>query len=503
MQSTISQSIRSGLMWNFGGRIVIRIMSLGVGIRMARILTREEFGIVAVEMVVWQMIALLGQMGLAAKLIHQQENVPEYANATFWLNIFVNTAIAVFAVAVAPLAAGFYDNPASQPIIYILAAGFVLSAIGNTHSTLLQKRMAFKALSILDIWLTLLKILVAVGMVLSGFGFWSLILPELFNRPVRIIALWKLEPWRPRLKLGLEYWRDIFGFGKYVFGTTIIRYLNINGDYLIIGKVLGTAPLGLYKFGYGLANWPIENIVWVFGRVMFPAFAHLQNDIKEMQRLYLKIAETLSILSFPLLLGLAAVADLLIPAVYGEKWRPAVLPLKIIITFMTVRSIATLGGQILQALGVPEREFKLNAFQVVPLLSAVLIGSRFGIVGVATGMSLVLSVFGIWFIAITNKAMNLPSKHLFKAVIPALVSSGVLWMAVFLYLRLSATMQFGTLLALITGVSIGAAAYVVCMLVFFNQTSKRFIVQCRQVFGSIGLSKRLGRMRMQKSKSFI
>jgi len=272
---------------------------------MARMLTPGDFGIVAVAMVVWEMIALLGQIGLAAKLIHQQENVPEYANATFWLNLFVNTGIAVFAVAVAPLAARFYNNPDSQAIIQILAAGFVLSAIGNTHSTLLQKRMAFKALSILDIGLTLLKILVAVGMVLSGFGFWSLILPELFNRPVRIVALWRLEPWRPRLKLGLEYWRDIFGFGKYVFGTTIIRYLNINGDYLIIGKVLGAAPLGLYKFGYGLANWPIENIVWVFGRVMFPAFAHLQNDIKEMQRLYLRIAEMLSILSFPLLLGLA------------------------------------------------------------------------------------------------------------------------------------------------------------------------------------------------------
>jgi len=192
----------------------------------------------------------------------------------------------------------------------------------------------------------------------------------------------------------------------------------------------------------------------------------------------------------------------LIPAVYVEKWRPAVLPLKIIIAFTTVRSIGTLGGQILQALGVPEKEFKLNAFQVVPLLSAVLIGSRFGIVGVAAGMSLVLSVFGVWFISITNKAMNLSIKHLFKAVTPALVSSGVLWMVVFLYLRLSATMQFGILLTLITAVSIGAAAYMVCMLVFFNQTSKRFISQCRQVFASTGLSKRLGRMKLQNSKSF-
>ena len=499
MQNTLSQSIRSGLLWNFGGRIIVRILSLGVGILMARILTPEDFGIVAVAMVVWEMIALLGQMGLAAKLIHQQENVPEYANATFWLNIFVNTAIAVFAVAVAPLAAGFYNNPASQPIIQILAAGFILSAVGNTHSTLLQKSMAFKALSILDIGLTLLKNLLAVGMVLGGFGFWSLILPELFIRPVRIIALWRLEPWRPRFSLGLGYWRDIFGFGKFVFGTTLVRYLNINGDFLIIGKVLGTASLGLYKFGYGMANWPIENIVWVFGKVMFPAFAHLQNDIKEMQRLYLKITETLTIIAFPLLIGLMATADLVIPAVYGEKWRPAVLPLKIIVAFTTVRTIATLGGQILLALGLPGKEFKMNAYQVIPLLSAVLVGSRFGIVGVAAGMSLVLSGFAIWFIFITNRAMDLKMKNLFKAVTPALVSSGIMWLVIFLILRLTAGMQVDELWEILSAVFGGAATYTLCMLIFFRVASKRFIGQFYEIFAHRSRSARIGRLRLQKS----
>ena len=469
---------------------------------MARILTPEDFGIVALALIVWQMIALLGQMGLAAKLIQQQENVPEYANATFWLNIMVNMAIAIFAAVVSPLAADFYDNPASKLIIQILAVGFVLSAIGNTHSTLLQKRMAFKTLSILDIGLTILTNLIAVVMVLSGCGFWSLILPELFMRPARIIALWRLESWRPRFNLGLQYWKDIFGFGKFVFGTTIIRYLNINGDYLIIGKVLGAASLGLYRFGYGLANWPIENIVWVFGRVMFPAFSKLQNDIKLMQQVYLKITETISIVIFPCLFGLASVADFLIPAVYGEKWRPAVLPLKIIIAFTSVRSIATIGGQVLMALGLPEKEFKMNICQVIPLLGAVLIGSRFGIVGVAAGMSLVLSAFGIWFIMIVNKALNLPIKKLIKTVVPALVSSCALWVAVSQFLRLVEAMQYGALFISLIGIFIGALAYILSMLIFFRETSKRFIDQCRKVYASRGLSTRLDRKGLQKSKSF-
>ena len=502
VQRPLTESIRSGLIWNFGSQISIRVLSLGVGILMARMLTPKDFGVVAVALVVWEMIALLGQIGLGAKLIQQPTNVPEYANATFWLNTLMNIFLAALAVAVAPLAAGFYDNPAVEPIIQVLAAGFVLSAFGNTHFTLLQKKMAFKSLSILDVSLTFSKIAFAVAMVLSGFGFWSLILPELLIKPFRAIALWKLEPWRPKLNLGHEHWRNIFKFGKFVLGTTIVRYLNINGDFLIIGKVLGATALGLYKFGYGLANWPIENIVWIFSRVMFPAFAHLQSDIKEMQRLYLKVAEILSIVSFPFLIGLLSIADLLIPAVYGEKWRPAVLPLKIIIAFTTVRSIATLGGQVLLALGQPGKEFKMNACQVLPLLAAVYFGSRFGIAGVAAGMSLVLSGFAIWFIVLTNKAMGLPIKHLALSITPALVSSGVMYVVVSQFLRLTVEAQIGVYFVLSISVCLGAASYVLCMLVCFREPSWRFVGQCRQILSSIGFSNRLGRLRLFKSKSF-
>jgi ABC-type tungstate transport system substrate-binding protein len=122
---------------------------------------------------------------------------------------------------------------------------------------------------------------------------------------------------------------------------------------------------------------------------------------------------------------------------------------------------------------------------------------------VAAGMSVVLSGFAIWFLAITNKAIDLPIKHLVKAVIPALASSGVMYLALFLFLRWTATTQFGTYGILSTSVCLGAAVYVLCMLIFFLETSKRFISQCRQTFASIGLSSRLGRMRLQKPKPIL
>ena len=111
----------------------------------------------------------------------------------------------------------------------------------------------------------------------------------------------------------------------------------------------------------------------------------------------------------------------------------------------------------------------MNAWQVIPLLAAVFIGSRFGIVGVAAGMSLVLSGFAIWFIVITNKALDLPIMSLFRAVMPALVSSGVMYVVVSQFMRLAAQMQLGAPWVLSIGVCIGAATYVLCMLICFRR----------------------------------
>ena len=444
-------------------------------------------------MVIWEMIALLGALGLGSKLIQQQDDVDEYANATFWLNVATAAAIAFIAVMIAPFAAAFYQNPVAERIIQVLAVGFILSAIGNTHATLMSKQMAFKTLSIVDVGLIVLKDVIAIGMVLGGYGFWSLVLPDLFVRPVRIAALWKLVPWRPQLRLGLEYWHDIFSFGKFVLGTTLLRYLNINGDYVVIGKVMGAASLGLYKFAYNLANWPVQNIAWVCSRVTFPAFAQIQNDTKAIQRLYLKFAETLSIVAFPCLTGLLAVSDLLVPLVYGEKWRPAILPLKIIIAFTTVRSVATIGGQILLALNLPSREFKMNAYQILPLFTAVLVGAQFGISGVAAGMSVVLSLFAIRFIAITNQAIGLSMRELIRSVMPALVSSGGMWLLVEIILRTASGNHIGPLGSIICGVAGGAVGYVLCMLIFFKETSSRFISRCTALLVSTGVTARFRR----------
>ena len=428
MGDKTSERLKTGIFWNFIGKFSGKFLSFATNIVLARILMPEDFGKVAVAMVVWEVITVFGEMGLSAKLIHQQDELHEHATAAFWMNILIALVIGLAALAISPLAVRFYHQPMIKSIIAVLALGNMITAFGATHSTLLTKKMAFKQLSLLIISLAIIRSAISIILVTNGFGIWSLVLPQLLTAPLRVAAVWIMEPWRPEMRLYSAYWKSLFHFGKFVFGTTMIHYININGDYMVIGKILGASALGLYQHAYTIANWPISNLVWVSGRLLFPAFSRLQNNLAEFRSLYLRAIETMSILAFPVLTGLILVAGDLIPLVYGEKWRPSVVPLKLILLFAFVRTVGSIGGKVLMAVGKPQKEFRFNAAQAIPLIIAILVGSKFGITGVAAGMSLVLASFGVVFVRVASSAIGLTMGSVGRAIWPASSCSFLMWL---------------------------------------------------------------------------
>jgi len=473
--SGLGAEVRSGTIWIFTTHFSGKLLSLGVGVVLARMLSPEDFGTVAIAMVVWQFIQVFGATGIGSKLIHQQELINEYATASFWLNVLVALALALAAVAVAPLAALFYESPLVTPVIWVLALCLVIGSIGSTHGTLLTKQMSFKSLSVISLGESVLSSLIALIMVLSGFGVWSLVLPGLFVTPFRVVALWLLNPWRPTCTLGLEYWRDIYSFGRYVLGTSVLRFINLRTDQLVIGKSLGTEALGLYSFGYSLANWPVENIVWVASRVTFPAFAKLQRDLDEMRRFYMKTIELISLVAFPCLVGLIVVADELIPLVYGAKWAGAIIPLKLILAFTLVRSIASPGGQLLMALGKPRKEFNFSLIQVVPLLVAVLVGTQFGINGIAAGVALVLTTFAIVFLRVCTREIRLPFSAIIRSILPAAACAGIMAVCVEILGVGLAAFGYDEKVVLVGSVFFGALVYSASLWLLFRRNVERAI----------------------------
>jgi len=368
--SQVGEELRRGALWSTISRFATRFILFGTTIVLARVLSPSDFGIVALGMVVWSLAGLFADLGVSASLIQAKDHIEEQANASFWLNLFIGGGLTLLTFWVAPLVGRFYDNDLVVPILRVQGLSFMLNGFATVQSVLLTKKMAFKELARVEIITGFSERILALVLAFTGFAAWSLVVPSIFIIPIRTFLLWRTSSFRPRLDLGHEQWSRIFHFGKHVFATTLLRYININGDYFVIGKVMGSAPLGIYTFAYNLANWPIENIVWVINKISFPAFAKLQEAPEELRRIYRQIIQSVSLLAFPIMMGMFAVADQLVIQIYGSKWQEGILPLKIIIGFMLIRTIASPGGGVLMALGKPKIEFHFNLVQLPLLLTA-------------------------------------------------------------------------------------------------------------------------------------
>jgi O-antigen/teichoic acid export membrane protein len=419
----ITSRAKEGAFWTLIQQVVLRAFSFITSIVLARLLLPEHFGIVGIALVAWEIIRLFGNLGIGAKLIYQQSEVEKYAASAFWLNIIISLALAIITAAVAPYVASFYNNDLVRPILMLFSLAFVIHSFGSTHLALLNKELAFKKIVLIEIILTLLSKSFAIGMAFTGFGVWSLVVPEVIASPFRVIALWIVNPWRPGFRLNIKYWKDIFRFGFNYLGADLTRYLNINGDYMIIGKMLGERSLGLYTFAYNLANLPFDNIVGVMAKVAFPTFSKLQNDIRRFQTVFLRMTKITSLVSFPLLVELFVLADLIVPLVYGNKWRESIVPLQIIAGFVLFRVFSSPSGQVLFALGRPDLLFRFNLIQAPFLLGGVFIGSRYGIEGAALGMSGVLMIGSLFLVYISTRPLALSLRDVLGMVLPALASS--------------------------------------------------------------------------------
>jgi O-antigen/teichoic acid export membrane protein len=417
----VREELRRGALWSTISRFATRFILFGTTIVLARVLSPSDFGIVALGMVVWSLASLFADLGVSASLIQAKDNIEEQANASFWLNLFIGAGLSLLTFAIAPLVGKFYDNALVAPILQVQGLSFMLNGFATVQSVLLTKKMAFKELAHVEIVTGFTERILALILAFTGFAAWSLVIPSIFIIPIRTFMLWRLSTFRPQWHFGREQWSRIFHFGKHVFATTLLRYININGDYFVIGKVMGSTPLGIYTFAYNLANWPIENIVWVINKISFPAFAKLQEAPDELRRIYRQIIQSVSMLAFPIMMGMFAVADQLVVQIYGSKWQEGILPLKIIIGFMLVRTIASPGGGVLMALGKPKIEFHFNLVQLPLLLTAIVIGARYGIVGVAWGMAGVLGSMGFLFIRIAQSSIHLDWRDFYQDIKPAVV----------------------------------------------------------------------------------
>lgn len=379
----ITEKATRGAGWNyltFGSTKILTLVTLSI---LARLLPPEDFGLVALATLTMDYLAVISDLGFGAAVIQRKGNIKEAANIAFTINLLANITLTIIIFLVAPLAADFFREPQVTPILRWLSLTFVFKAAGSIHNVLLERELNFKRKIIPELGSSIFRAIISIGLALSGFDVWALVIGQLAGVAATSILLWMLVPWKPSFTWHAGTARELFSFGFSIMGINALSAWEDNFDYLIIGRIFNAAALGVYTIAYRLPETLIMNTMWVLTAVLFPAFSALQDDKDSLKRGLLTTIRYVQLLITPLCLGMVIAADPLIRVAFGEQWVGAIPILRVISLYTLVTSISFHAGDVYKAIGRPDILLKL-AIPMVPLrLVALWIGAQYSILGVA------------------------------------------------------------------------------------------------------------------------
>jgi len=452
----LSQKVVRGGFWVFSLRITERAFSLIRLIILARILSPNDFGLMGIALLVMATLQTFSQTGFQQALIQKKEDIKSYLNSAWTVLILRGFILFALLFLIAPYAAIFFKAPQAKSIIQIIGFSVLLQAFTNIGVVYFQKELEFNKQFIYQLSGTLADFVVAVSAALILRSVWALVLGLLAGNAVRCFVSYLVHPYRPHLSSDLGKAKELFGFGKWILGSSILVFLITQGDDIFVGKLLGTTALGFYQMAYRISNMPATEITHVISQVTFPAYSKLQDNIPKLREAYLKVLQVTAFLSFPIAGLIFVLAPDFTRIFLGEKWMPMVPAMQVLVLWGVIRSIGVHHGSVLQAVGKPDILTKLNIIKLMMLVILIYpLSIKWEIVG--TSLAVCASALFITPIALyitISKILMGKMSMICKIMLIPFVST--LFMALLLG---SFTMKNLSLIEFILAVSVGAIFY--------------------------------------------
>ena len=308
------------------------------------------------------------QTGFQAALIQKKERIEDYLNSAWTIGILRGIVLFSILYFIAPYVAAFFNVPPAKPIIQVIGFSILLQAFTNIGVIYFQKELEFNKQFVYQLSGSLADFVVAISAVLLLRSVWALVFGLLAGNAARFIASYLVHSYRPHFSSDLGKAKELFGFGKWILGSSILMFLITQGDDAFVGKFLGATMLGFYQMAYRISNMPATEITHVITQITFPAYSKLQNDIPKLREAYLKVLQITAFLSFPVAGLIFVLGSDFTRIVLGEKWMPMVPAMQILVLWGLVRTIGATTGPIIYAVGKPKILAKYQLLQLIMLI---------------------------------------------------------------------------------------------------------------------------------------
>lgn len=420
----------SGIRWSALGEYSTEGVIFVVYVILARLLAPRDFGLLAMAMVFVGMTDMFSRLGTNTIVIQQKRLTQGLLSSLFFLNLVAGIIVGGVFFLLSPLFGLLIDNPHVTPILRVLSITFVTSSIGSVHNGLLRRKLLFNRLAVIQLSAALSKGAVAIYLALAGYAVWALVIAILISDLLRTALLFFATAWLPRLHMD---WREIKRVKSFMFNITgfgLFNSLSTRAGNFIIGRFLGATLLGYYSLAYRLQTLPNQYVSHVVGRVLLPSLSAAQDDDALFRRRYLRACAGVALITLPISVGLALVAEAFVLTVYGEKWRAAIPVIAILSLVGAIHSIAVLSGNIFIAKGQTGLWLKWGIFSGIISALSLLAGLPWGLVGVTCGCAVSTVALACLSFIISFRLFGLRLSGLFAVLRPYLLATAIMGLTV-------------------------------------------------------------------------
>lgn len=363
---------------------------------LSRLLGPTDIGIVSMGLVVIGIARTLEDLGFGAAVI-QREELPRRVLSTLqWTNVLIGFGLCAVIAGGAPLIAAAFDEPRLLGPVRWMALSLPIAAAGELYRKLLERNLRFRSVAFSEAASIATGFIVAMVSVRRGEGVYSLVWGQLATAGTRttLLIVSGSPLFRPSLHWSPRDLKGLFGFGGYQLGERGLTWLASNADQILIGRFAGAEALGIYSLAHRLVMLPISYLNPTINRVAFPVLARHQQATAVVRDGFLKIIRLLAFLQFPMLLGLAAVAPLFVPVVFGKAWCPATGFIRILVVVAMLRVVLNPSGVVFLSLGRVDVGFRWNVLVASLNVTAFFVAIQFyGARGVAWSHAAVMALY--------------------------------------------------------------------------------------------------------------
>lgn len=411
------------MLWKLLERFSSQIVSFVISIILARILSPNEYGIIAIILIFINFANVIVDGGLNTALVQKKDANQTDFSSIFWFCLLLSTILYIILFFSAPFIADFYDNDVLTPVLRVLSLVLFFDSVNSIQRAYVSRHMLFKKLFWVNGVAILISGTIGVFMAYNDFGVWALVGQSLTSPLVCCLMMWFTIKWRPTFEFSKQRFLGLFDFGWKIFATNFIiaLYGDIRG--LLIGKFYQPSSLAYFDRGKSLPNLLMSNITSSIETVLLPTFSNEQDDRIRVKQMMRRSVQITYFIVLPLLVGFIIAADNIILVLLTEKWMPAVPFVRIFCVVFILMPIQSINMTVIKSLGYSEIILKLEVVKKIIEAIILVISFMINVYAVAWG----IVIFNLICIFINlfpcKKLVNYGFGEQIKDILPSIIAS--------------------------------------------------------------------------------